>query len=63
MDERRVLTVPEAGKLHGIGRNSAYEAAGNGEIPVVRIGKRLLVPVVALDRLLDEAGRQNEGSG
>ncbi len=63
MDERRVLTVPEAGKLLGIGRNSAYEAARNGEIPVVRIGKRLLVPVVALDRLLDEAGRQKEGSG
>ena len=63
MDERRVLTVPEAGKLLGIGRNSAYEAARNGEIPVIRIGKRLLVPVVALDRLLDEAGRQNEGSG
>lgn len=46
------LTVEEAAKLLRIGRNSAYEAARRGELPVVRIGRRLLVPRVALERLL-----------
>jgi Helix-turn-helix domain len=36
----------------GIGRNTAYEAARLGQIPVIRVGKRLVVPVAALERLL-----------
>jgi excisionase family DNA binding protein len=51
------LTVPEAGRLLGIGRNAAYEAARRGEIPTIKIGKLLLVPLVALQRKLEEAGR------
>ena len=47
--------IEEAAKLLGIGRNHCYEAAKRGEIPSIRIGRRLLVPKVALDRLLDGA--------
>lgn len=47
------LTVPEAGYLLGISRGSAYEAARRGELPTIRLGRRLLVPRGALDRLLD----------
>ncbi len=50
--EARTYTIEEAAKLLGIGRNHAYEAAKRGEIPVIRIGKRMLVPKAALDRLL-----------
>ena len=50
--ERKTLTVPEAGKALGIGRNQAYEAVRKGLIPSLKIGKRLLVPKAALDRLL-----------
>jgi excisionase family DNA binding protein len=50
--DRATLTVKEAAKLLGIGRNSAYEAAHRGEIPAVRIGRRLVVSRAALDRLL-----------
>jgi excisionase family DNA binding protein len=46
------VTVVEAAKLLRIGRNSAYEAARRGELPVVRIGRRLLVPRAALEQLL-----------
>lgn len=45
-------TIVEAAKRLGIGRNQAYEAAHRGEIPVIKIGARLLVPTLALDRLL-----------
>ena len=49
---KEVLTIEEAAKVLRIGRATAYEAARRGEIPVVRIGRRLLVPRIALDHLL-----------
>ena len=50
--ERKTLTVEEAAKELGIGRNQAYEAAHKGEIPTVKIGRRILVPRVAFERML-----------
>ncbi len=47
------MTVSEAACRLGIGRNSAYEAVRRGEIPTIRIGKRILVPIAALQQLLD----------
>ena len=38
----------------GISRGLAYELARSGQIPVLRLGKRLLVPKVALERLLSQ---------
>jgi excisionase family DNA binding protein len=52
----RVLTVPEAAKLLGIGVRTYYQAAGRGEVPVVRIGRRLVVPGAQLRRLLEGEG-------
>ena len=54
--ERRTVTVQEAASISGVGRNKAYEAVRSGEIPAIRIGKRLLVPIVALERLLTTPG-------
>jgi excisionase family DNA binding protein len=51
-DDRKTYDVEEAGRLLGIGRNQAYEAAKRGQLPTIRIGKRILVPKNALDRLL-----------
>jgi excisionase family DNA binding protein len=51
----KTVNVEEAGQILGIGRNSAYEAVRRGEIPVIKIGKLLRVPVVALERMLEEA--------
>lgn len=50
--ERRVITLDEAAVLLRISRGSAYQAARTREIPTIRIGRRLLVPVAALERLL-----------
>lgn len=47
------ITIVEAARHLGIGRNQAYEAAKRGEIPSIKIGKRLLVPKVALERMLN----------
>jgi hypothetical protein len=56
--ECRTVSVPEAGRRWlGIGRNASYEAARRGDIPTIRIGRLLRVPVVALERKLEEVGR------
>ena len=51
-DQRLTYDVPEAGRLAGLGRNASYEAVRRGEMPVLRIGGRLLVPKKAWDRKL-----------
>ncbi|HEX76204.1 MAG TPA: helix-turn-helix domain-containing protein [Dehalococcoidia bacterium] len=56
MEERPVLTVEEAAEYLGISRPTAYEAIHTGEIPHIRIGKRILIPRVALEKMLLEAG-------
>jgi hypothetical protein len=50
------ISVPDAGKKYfGLSRNGAYAAAERGELPTIRIGKLLRVPVRALEHMLDEA--------
>jgi excisionase family DNA binding protein len=52
----RTMSIPEAGSLYyGLSRNGSYEAAKRGEIPVLRVGRKLRVPVDAMERLLDSA--------
>ena len=43
---------PETGQALGLGRQSTYDAVARGEIPVIRIGRRLLVPTASLRRML-----------
>jgi excisionase family DNA binding protein len=54
-DRPMTYTVEEAAKLLRIGRNQAYEAAKSRELPTIRIGKRILVPRVALEQMLTKA--------
>jgi len=53
--QRETLSVEEAAEALGIGRTLAYEAVRRGDIPTIRIGRRLLVPRGAPDRLLSMA--------
>lgn len=53
--DKQTLSIPEAAQVLGIGRSAAYEAARNGELPTIRIGKRILVPMIALERMLTES--------
>ena len=53
-EERVTFTVEETAKLLGIGRQLAYDKVKTGEIPVIKIGRRLLVPRRALEKLLEQ---------
>jgi excisionase family DNA binding protein len=46
------MTVDEAASIMKISRASAYEAVRSGEIPSIRIGRRIVVPTAALRRML-----------
>jgi excisionase family DNA binding protein len=51
---KKTVTVEEAARALGIGRNLAYLAVKSGEIPSIRIGKRILVPAAAVRRMLGD---------
>ncbi|MGO9198394.1 MAG: helix-turn-helix domain-containing protein [Acidimicrobiales bacterium] len=55
VEQRLVFTVEEAAQLLGISRSFAYEAVQRGDIPSMRIGRRILVPKAALQRFLQTA--------
>ena len=50
------ISVPEAGKRYfDLSRGASYQAAERGEIPTVRIGRLLRVPIAAMDAMLASA--------
>ena len=58
-EEKPTIPIwPDTGRYLGLGRSATYQAAENGEIPTIRIGRRIVVPTAALRRMLqlDEVG-------
>ena len=62
--EEPTITVEHAGHLLGISRPSAYDAAARGDIPTIRMGRRLLVPTAAMWRMLqlEHAGKTGDAA-
>jgi len=55
----KTMTVPDAGRIYyGLSRNGSYEAAKRGDIPTIKIGRLLRVPVRALEEMLNAVSRQ-----
>jgi excisionase family DNA binding protein len=48
-------SVPEAGRIVGLGKNASYDAVRRGELPVLRFGRTLRVPRPAFERMLGKA--------
>ena len=61
-DERQTVTVEEAARILGIGRQTAYELAREGKLPgALRLGRRIVVSRRALDRALEaESAASNQ---
>ena len=51
--ERLTMTVDEAAEALGISRSHAYELVRSGDLPSVRLGRRLVVPVRTLMAILE----------
>jgi hypothetical protein len=57
-DNEKTLSVPDAGRRYfDLSRGASYAAAARGDIPTIRIGRTLRVPVVVMERLLENAGK------
>lgn len=54
-----VFTIAEAAKMLGISLNHAYVMANTGQIPSIKLGRRIMVPAEALNRLLDCSKEEN----
>lgn len=54
-DGRLVVSVPEAARMLGVSRTLGYELVARGELGAVRLGRRLVVPLVAIEQLLSSA--------
>ena len=59
VDGRLTITITEASRLLGISRGSGYLAAREGSLPTLRLGRRLVVPLAGLERLLAGAGKSH----
>ncbi len=59
-DKSVIMSVEEAAVVLGIGRQTAYRAARDGQLPVIRIGKRLLIPRKAFQEMLDGKWRSRD---
>ena len=60
--DRLTITVGEAAEMLGISRTSAYLCATRREIPTVRLGRRVLVPVARFRAMLEEDPPLDENS-
>lgn len=52
LSTRAVLTVPEAAELLGLAERSVRRALEAGDLPVLRVGRRTLIPTAPLSALL-----------
>ena len=59
-ENRLTLTVNETAHILGLSRNSAYQGVLTGEIPHIKIGKRILIPRIAIEKMLSEAGMNHK---
>ncbi len=58
------ISVPAAARMLGVSRNTGYEMARLGQLPTIRCGRRrLVVPKVALMKMLQEANEPHEKNG
>ena len=56
---RLTVTVEEAGALLGISRSLAYELVRRQELPSLRLGRRIVVPIRALEAFLDSVAAES----
>jgi hypothetical protein len=51
----QTLSIPEAGfRYFGLSRNGSYDAAERGDIPYLTVGKLKRVPIVLMERLMQQ---------
>ena len=55
IERQRTMSVTQVAAVLGISRTTAYECVHSGELPALRLGGRIVVPIQAIDALLESA--------
>jgi excisionase family DNA binding protein len=50
----RTMSVSQAARILGISRTTAYECVRSGDLPAVKLGRRIVIPTQAIDDLLEQ---------
>ncbi len=50
--------MPEAAAMLGLSRNFVYDLVKQGQLPVIKFGKRKLIPRAALEKMLEKVGME-----
>lgn len=58
--ERLTVSVTEMARMIGISRPTAYELVQRSDFPVLRIGRRLLIPIKELETWLERNAYSDE---
>ena len=61
--DRLTLSIEEAAALLGISRALAYDLVRRGELPQLRLGRRIVVPRKALEDFIDDCTQPNGVTG
>ena len=59
--DKLAVSVDEAARLLGVSRDLVYDLVRRGELPAVRLGRRIVVPLRSLELALEAAGATGVG--
>lgn len=59
----KAISVREAATMLGISRAYAYRGVDEGWLPGIRLGRRIVIPLAAVERLLENAGAGSATNG
>lgn len=57
----KLVSVPKAMRALGVGRNTVYKLIASGELESIQLGTRRLIPVAALDALIERLAGDRSG--
>ena len=60
MEEKLTMTVDEVAKALSLSRGKTYELCRQQVIPTLRLGRRLLIPKAALEKMLEQVGEPED---
>ncbi len=60
--EKLAISIDEFAKAAGIGRSKAFELTRQPGFPVVRLGRRIIIPVDALKTWLEAQAKSDENA-
>jgi len=56
--EKYTISIDEAAKMSGLAKGTLYKKSASGELPVLKIGSRVLIKISDFEKYLDSHARK-----